>query len=118
MKRRAYLYFVVIFIVGLAIGGAGTFYGAWRAHVWRRPFNENAVIHRLARRLDLTRAQVQQLRPIMDNTHRQWNQIQDQTKPAVEALRQQTNAHIRQILDPNQQRKFAAMVLKHEKQKQ
>ncbi|MGH9358648.1 MAG: hypothetical protein ACRD22_17295 [Terriglobia bacterium] len=115
MTRRAYLYFVIIFIAGLVIGGAGTYYYAWQAHLWRHPWNENAEIRRMAHRLTLTPGQVRQLRPIIDDAAKQWSQIQGQIKPQLETLRQQTDGKIRQILDPAQQRKFAALVRKHEK---
>lgn|SRR5487761_205209 len=115
MTRRAYLYFVITFIAGLVLGGAGVYYYAWRARLWRHPWEENAAIHRMTRRLDLTPQQVQELRPIMDNTVKQWDQVQDQIKPQLEALRQQTDDRIRQILNAGQKKRFDALVRKHER---
>ncbi len=115
MTRRAYLYFVVTFITGIAVGGAGVYYSAWRAGFWHHPWNENAAIHRMTRRLDLAPPQVQELRAIMDNTVKQWNQIQDQMKPQLDALHKQTDDRIRQILNTGQQKKFDALVLEHER---
>jgi len=117
MTRRAYFYFVVTFITGLVVGGAGVYYYAWHAGLWRHPWEENATIHRMTRRLDLTPHQVQELRPIMDNTVKQWNLIQGQIKPQLDALRQQTDDRIRQILSAGQKNKFDVLVKKHERHK-
>jgi len=51
----------------------------------------------------------------MDNTVKQWNQIQDQMKPQLDALHKQTDDRIRQILNTGQQKKFDALVLEHER---
>jgi|SRR5579875_3771000 len=115
MTRRAYLYFVVTFLIGIAVGAAGLYYYAWRARLWHHPWNENRAIHRMTRRLDLAPPQVQELRAILDNTVKQWNQIQDQMKPQLDALHKQTDDRIRQILNTEQRNKFEVLVREHER---
>ncbi len=115
MTKRAYLYFFLTFIIGVAVGGWGVYYCAWRAGVWHRPWNENEAVHKLTQRLDLQPDQVKELRSILDDTVKKWREIQAQTKPQLEALHKQTDQRIRQMLNPEQQKRFDSLVRAHEK---
>ncbi|HLI34288.1 MAG TPA: hypothetical protein VKW70_04520 [Terriglobia bacterium] len=106
MTRRAYLYFIVTFIIGIILGGAGVYYYAWSTGHWRRNWSEEKAIHRLTRDLNLTPQQAQQLRPIMDDSIKKWNSLQEQVRPQFEALHTETDNRIRQILTPDQTRRF------------
>lgn len=115
MKRRAYLYFVVTFVIGVILGGVGFYTYAWNSGHWRRRWNEQAAIRGLRKELDLSPPQVQQLRSILDATDKQYRALQEQQRPQFEALHTQTDNHIRQILNPHQATEFYALLARKHK---
>lgn len=115
MTRRAYLYFVITFVIGLALGAIGFYTYAWNTGHWRRPWSENGAIHSLTRQLDLTTAQSGQLRSILDGAIKSHHAIEEQQRPAFEALHQQTDQRIRQILNPDQAKRFDEMLARRRK---
>ncbi|MGH9377817.1 MAG: hypothetical protein ACRD18_07820 [Terriglobia bacterium] len=110
MKRRAYLYFVVTFVIGVILGGVGLYAYAWNSGLWRRRWNEQAAIHSLQEQLDLSSQQVQDVRSIMDESTKQYHALQAQQRPEFDALRAQTDGRIRQILNPRQATEFDAFL--------
>ncbi|MDE3178046.1 MAG: hypothetical protein KGM47_00180 [Acidobacteriota bacterium] len=115
MKRRAYLYFVITFVIGIILGAVGLYAWAWNSGRWRRHWNENAAIHNLQKRLDLSSSQVQDLRSILDATDKKYRALQDQARPAFEALHTQTDDNIRKILNSRQAKEFDAFLASRHK---
>ncbi|MGH9469864.1 MAG: hypothetical protein ACRD1N_05910 [Terriglobia bacterium] len=113
MTRRAYVYFVITFIIGLVLGGAAMYYYAWGTGHWRRKWSEQRAVDRLKNDLALTPPQVRELRPILDENVRNWNHLQQQVRPQFDALRDQTDNEIRHILNPGQLSKFNALIQQH-----
>lgn len=110
MSPRAYLYFGLTFLLGVFIGGACVYYYAWSAGHWHRPFNRSTFINHLKRDLDLSDTQVQQVGQIMDGSTKKYAIAQQEAASQLNAIRQETRSSIRQILSPQQNQKFDALV--------
>jgi Spy/CpxP family protein refolding chaperone len=108
MTRRVYLYFFITFILGAVIGGVGLYYYLWNSGHIQRPhgFNREHAINHLKQELNLNDSQVQKLGAIFDESERKMRDLQKQVDPQFQALHQETRAHIREILDPEQAKKF------------
>jgi len=114
MKGRVYLYFVLTFVLGIIIGGAGMFYYGWHTGRWRRGFSKERVVSHLQQELSLSSPQVQQLSQIIEDSSHKYRQLRGQVDPQFQALREDTDNRIRQILTPAQLDKFNALVRQHE----
>ncbi|MGH9328639.1 MAG: hypothetical protein ACRD2B_18380 [Terriglobia bacterium] len=115
MTRRAYLYFVITFIIGIILGGIGTYYYGWNTGHWHRRWSEDRFIHNMTRDLNLTHPQVPELRSIIDEHIKEYHALQESDRPKFEALHEQTDSHIRQILNPAQLKKFNEFVEAHKR---
>jgi Spy/CpxP family protein refolding chaperone len=110
MRQRAYLYFVLTFILGVVIGAVGLYLYAWYGGHWRRPTNRGQFVQDLTRQLKLTDRQASQLTEIMNDSRKKYDQLHNQVRPQFEALRDETDAEIRQILTPDQVSRFNELV--------
>jgi Spy/CpxP family protein refolding chaperone len=110
MKRRVYLYFVLTFLLGAVIGGVGLYLYAWYGGHWRRPMNRSQFVHDLTRQLKLSEQQASQVTGIMDGSRKKYDELHSQVRPQFEALRDQTDSQIRQVLTPDQVSKFDELV--------
>jgi len=110
MSRRAYLYFVLTFLLGVIVGGTCVYYYAWSTGHWRRPFNRQSFVRRLKGELGLSEAQVTQLERILDGSISRFRSAQQQADAQADAMRQETRNEIRQILTPQQSEKFDELV--------
>lgn len=105
-KSEAGLLVLVVFALGLLVGGVGNH--LWGAHVWgsqtppRGPGQRPQPISQV---LGLSADQQKQLDAIFNDTHPQFKALDAQR----EALHLQVRARIRAILTPDQQVKFDAM---------
>ena len=110
MSRRAYIYFALTFLLGVVIGGTCVYYYAWTTGRWHRAFNRQSFVSRLKSELDLSDAQVTQLEGIVDGSTAKVRAAQEQSDAQLNAIRQDTRNQIRQILSPQQTRKFEELV--------
>lgn len=115
MTRRAYLYFVITFVIGVILGAVGMYTYAWNVGRWRRHLSEQAVVHDMQRRLGLSPQQARELRPILDEGGKEIHDLQVQLHPQYVALHRQIEAHIRRILNPVQVKKFDEILLEKQK---
>jgi Spy/CpxP family protein refolding chaperone len=108
MTRRAYLYFTLTIILGAVLGGAGTYYFLWHSGRLQHPggFNKARAEAHLRKELNLSDAQLQQIDKIFDVSSRKMTDLQKQIEPQFQAIREETRAQIRQVLDPSQAKKF------------
>jgi len=106
MTRRAYLYFALIFVLGVIVGGAGTYYYIWHAGLLRRTFNRERAVAHLKSELNLSDSQISQLRQILGDWDKKYSVLQGQVEPQFNTLHEQTRDRIRQILTPEQLQKF------------
>jgi Spy/CpxP family protein refolding chaperone len=111
MSRRAYVYFVLTFILGLVVGvGCSIFYG-WHAGMFhpRHP-DEKRIVHFLQHRLNLDDTQTQQVDQIVRDSSEKFRQLQQQVDPQFDAIRQESQDRIRKVLNPEQLAKFNELV--------
>lgn len=118
MNRRAYLYFVLTFVLGVVVGSAATVFYAWYSGRWHHGFDEKRVVRFLKRELKLSDAQTQQVEQIMQETDQKFRDLQKQVDPQFEAIRQESREKVRKILNPDQLAKFNEMVKRFEERHQ
>jgi len=107
MTRRVYLYFVVTIILGAVLGGVGVYYYLWyNGRLQHSTSTKNERVAHLKKDLNLSDAQAQQVSQIFDEASQKMRDLQKQIDPQFQAIHQETRARIRQILDPDQAKKF------------
>ncbi|HUI40661.1 MAG TPA: periplasmic heavy metal sensor [Terriglobia bacterium] len=112
MQRRAYLYFLLTFVLGVVLGGVGMFLYAWYGGHWHRQFTHEDFVRYLTKELKLDSRQAAQVGQIIQDSSKKYQALRAQARPQFEALRQQTDAQIRQLLTPEQSRQFDEMIRK------
>ncbi len=110
MTRRAYLYFVLTFLLGIVLGAWGMFSYGWYSGQWHRTFSKQRTLRHLKRELNLSDLQVQQLSEIMDDSSKKYKALDEKIEPEYDALRDERRNRIRQILNPEQLLKFNEMI--------
>lgn len=108
MNRRVYLYFVATILLGAVLGGAGTYYFLWHTGRLHRDtgFDKVRAVRHLKEVLNLSDTQAQQLGQIFDEASQKNKDLQKQIEPQYQAIHADTRAHIRAILNPDQQKIF------------
>ena len=112
MTRRVYLYFVVTIILGAVLGGVGVYYFLWYTGRLQHHggFNKDRAVAHLKKELNLSDAQTQQVGQIFDEASQKMRDLQKQIDPQFQAIHLETRARIRQILNPDQAKKFDEFV--------
>jgi hypothetical protein len=114
MTRRVYVYFVLTFLLGAILGGAGTFFFTWYTGHWHMRFDRQRLVDHMRRDLNLSDNQVQQLNQIVDDTDAKFKELRKQTAPAFDAVRNEMRDRIRRILTPEQAVTFDEIVRRHD----
>jgi len=112
MQRRAALYFVITLVLGVVVGAVGMFLYAWYGGHWQRPMNRHEFVKYLSKELELDSNQTQQVTQILEASSKKFDELHAQARPQFDALREQTDAQIRQVLRPDQAQKFDAVIHK------
>lgn len=110
MSRRAYLYFIMTFLLGIVVGSAGTVFYGWYSGLWRHHPSEKQVVHFLRRELNLTDAQTKQVEQIMRETDEKFKELHGQVDPQFDAIRDESRDRVRKILNPEQLAQFNDLV--------
>ena len=114
MTRRVYIYFVLTFLLGVILGGAGAFFVTWYTGHWHVRFDRQRIVNHMRRELNLSDNQVQQLRQILNETDAKFKELRKQTAPAFDTVRNEMHDRIRKILTSEQAAKFDEIVRRHE----
>jgi hypothetical protein len=111
MTRRVYFYFVATIVLGAVLGGLGVYSSLWYTGRLQHRMTSNIerVAH-LKKALNLSDPQTQQVGQILDESSQKMRDLQKQIDPQFQAIHQETRARIRQILNPDQQKKFDEFV--------
>ena len=117
-KFKALLVIAVVFLLG-ALAGAALSRTVLRSISDRGPHHHSRgpFIEKLQKRLDLSDEQRTQIQAILDESHQQFGKLHKSVKPQFETIRQQMSERIRNELNPDQVRKFAAMRAEYEQRK-
>jgi hypothetical protein len=110
MKRRAYVYFTLVFVLGIIIGATGMYSYGWYTGRWHRVFSRHRVVEYLQSELNLSQAQTQQLQQIIHSMDQKESELRDQVAPQFQAIREEARAETRKILNAQQLDRFNAMV--------
>jgi len=110
MTRRAYLYFVLTFLLGVLVGGAGAVFYGWYTGRWQHKFDRQRILRHLRHDLNLSDSQAQHLDQILQDTEKKFKDLHAKTEPEFEAVHQETRERIRRILNPDQLARFNEMV--------
>ena len=112
MTRRAYLYFTLTIVLGAVLGGAGVYYYLWHSGRLQHPggFNKARAEAHLKKDLNLSSEQMQQLDQIFNEGSKKIDDLQQQVDPQFQAIHMETRARIRQILNPDQAKRFDELV--------
>lgn len=112
MTRRIYLYFVATFLLGAIVGAVGAFLYGWYGGRWQRSMRPDRewVIRRLTRDLNLTEAQVAEVRKAFEEVGAKQKALEDEVDPKFRALREERRERIRAVLTPEQRAKFDEIV--------
>ncbi len=107
-SRKAILLVALVFALGIALGGVGTYLMTSRVHaavpqVAHTPANAVAI---LTHDVNLTGDQQKQIETILTETQARYAEIHRQADPEYEQARQQSKERIRQILTAEQKPKF------------
>jgi len=110
-NRKAVVWLVVVFVLGVALGVLGTYVVSTRVFA-QRPDDHNPVaqrahyIDRLDHELSLTDDQQKQIDEILTSVQARYDSIHQSVEPQYDQARQDGRAQIRQLLTPDQQPKF------------
>jgi hypothetical protein len=115
-KSEAGLLVLVVFLLGLLVGGVG--YRLWGSRVFGDlrdahggpPSGRGPQGPSFSERMGLSPAQQKQLDAIFSNFHPQFQALDEQYRSQRKALGDQVRQQMRAILTPDQQAKFDAMV--------
>lgn len=110
MTRRAYLYFLATFLLGVVVGCVGTYMYGWYSGHWHHHPNRQRVVRYLKRELGLSESQTQQLKQIVDDMTKKDYELHKQLAPQFRVIRQEARNRTRQILNPQQLQKFNELV--------
>ena len=113
MNRKAAFLVIVVFVLGLALGGLSMHLAADRFGNGRGVRKDTPqVVEELTRVLVLTPDQQKQVTTILEDTRAKYQAIYEQYRPQMEQARQQGRQNIRAILTAEQLHKFEAHLQK------
>lgn len=109
---RVVLLVTLIFVLGVSIGSLATYYWAEK-HFPPMPYGRGALVKELTKDLDLTAAQQDQLRIVLDDTGAKMRALNQQVViPQQDAIIHEGRDRIRAILTPEQRPKYEEFVHK------
>ncbi len=101
---------VAVFVLGGVVGSLGTYLGTHDHEIHRR----QGFVETLDRQLQLTPAQLKQVKAIFAEGHQRWKAIydksQEQARPQYDALHAEMRSRILAILTPAQQAEFKSFL--------
>lgn len=105
--RRAIVYLVLVFVLGVALGALGSFWAGKSGWLHGR---SGSPAKWLSGELKLTPEQEKQLEGILDETAAGYRAIRERVAPEYEAVRQAGRDKIRALLTPEQRARFEELV--------
>jgi Spy/CpxP family protein refolding chaperone len=114
-SRKAAFLVLVVFVLGIALGGLGTYAVTMRVMAARpQPMtltrDPGGVMARFTHALDLTPDQQKQVEVIFNDMRNQYQDLHQRLDPEYEQIRHNGRQRIRQVLTPEQLPKFEALL--------
>ncbi len=109
---------VITLLIGFA---AGTFFSQNKRfcdRTWKHGNMKEHMLQKFSSELNLTEEQKEKVSAIFDAKHPKMMALHDEVRPKFEALRGEAETEIREILTPEQQKKFEEMNARMEKKRQ
>ena len=113
-KIKIWLVLVAVFVLGTVTGGALT--GLYRSRAssgGTRDSRDRTMkdrFEKMRQELNLTDEQTTQVRAILDETRNEYKTLREELRPRFEEPRLKARTKIRALLNPDQQKKFDALV--------
>lgn len=110
-SRRAVIYLVLVFVLGVAAGALGSLW--MQKSAWSKEGPEDEIqgaVHLLTKKLDLSPEQQKQVEAILDETGRGYYDLYLQSREEYDGIRQQGRTKIRALLTEEQRVKFDEFV--------
>jgi hypothetical protein len=118
-RARAVLLLTLLFVLGVLIGALGmNFWGGRLMPRSRWPYTHTEFFSKLSHDVGLSATQQDQLRLILDDSASRFHAIDDQVRPARNAIRLDARARIRALLSPDQQPKLDEFFRQIDKERQ
>ena len=112
-SRKAALLVILVFVLGIALGGAGTYVVTDRVQAARlQSPHPGGLMSAMIKDMNLTAEQQTQIEAILSDTRAEYATIRKQADPQYEQARQSGRQRIRQVLTPEQGPKFEDMLRK------
>jgi len=108
MNRRAVFLVVVVFLLGLVLGGLTVYLGAERFGLSYGRWGSGRTVEQLTRELNLTPEQQQKLTATLEETRSRYQAVYELYRPQIELARQEGRQRIRAFLTAEQLPKFEA----------
>lgn len=119
-NRKAILLVFVVLVLGIALGGVGTYLVTTRVHAARPSggvHNPAGTAAMYTRDLNLNSDQQQQIQAILSDMRASYAAIHDKVDPEYEQVRQQGRDRIRQLLTPDQRPKFEDLLIRMDEER-
>lgn len=103
------LSWVLVFLLGAVAGAVSHYLYARQAKpavVQKNRLKQGEVLDQMATMLQLDAKQKESLKVIFDQSRQRYKALGEQYKPQWEAIREEGNEQIKQILRPDQRKKF------------
>jgi Spy/CpxP family protein refolding chaperone len=111
-RLKIWLVLVAVFVLGAATGAALA--GLYRSRASNGLESRERAMHerfeRMRQELNLTEQQTTAVRQILDATRNDYRKLREELRPRFDEPRLKARARIRALLNPDQQKKFDAMV--------
>ena len=111
-RLKIWIVLVAVFVLGAATGAALT--GLYRSRASNGPESRERAMHerfeRMRQELNLSDQQTTAVRQILDETRNEYRGLRAELRPRFDEPRLKARARIRALLNPDQQKKFDAMV--------
>ena len=108
MNRKAVYLVIVVFLLGLALGGLTVYLQPEQFGLAYGRRGSGRTVEQLTRELNLTPEQQQKLAATLEETRSRYQAVYDQYRPQIEQARQEGRQKIRAFLTAEQLPKFEA----------
>jgi len=119
-RLKIWMVLLAVFVLGCVTGVALT--GLYRSRASNGTESRERAMHerfeRMRTELNLTDQQTATVRTILDETRNEYRALRTELRPRFEEPRTKARSRIRALLTPEQQKKFDAMIVQQDAQRE